>query len=105
MRPDDVAKLKNLEKENARVKRLLAEKELVNDMLREVARGKMVTPRRRWMAVVSLQDRFGVSERRACRVLAQHRSTQRHRRTRGFDEARLRAMSLKFPAPGIAGST
>jgi putative transposase len=40
MRPDDVAKLKNLEKENARLKRLLAEKELDNDMLREVARGK-----------------------------------------------------------------
>src|SRR3974390_3308628 len=40
MRPDDVAKLKNLERENARLKRLLAEKELDNDMLREVARGK-----------------------------------------------------------------
>jgi len=40
MRPDDVARLKNLEKENARLKRLLAEKELDNDMLREVARGK-----------------------------------------------------------------
>ena len=40
MRPDDVARLKNLERENARLKRLLAEKELDNDMLREVARGK-----------------------------------------------------------------
>jgi hypothetical protein len=40
MRPDDVARLKNLEKENARLKRLLAEKELDNDMLREVAKGK-----------------------------------------------------------------
>ena len=40
MRPDDVARLKNLEKENARLKRLLAEKELDNDMLRDVAKGK-----------------------------------------------------------------
>ena len=40
MRPDDVVRLKNLEKENARLKRLLAEKELDNDMLREVAKGK-----------------------------------------------------------------
>ena len=32
MRPDDVARLKTLEKENARLKRLLAEKELDNDM-------------------------------------------------------------------------
>ena len=25
-----------------------------------------------------MRDKFGVSERRACRVLGQHRSTQRH---------------------------
>ena len=35
MRPDDVVRLKRLEKENTRLKRLLAEKELDNDMLRE----------------------------------------------------------------------
>jgi putative transposase len=39
MRPEDVARLKALEKENARLKRLLAERELDVDMLREVARG------------------------------------------------------------------
>jgi len=39
MRPEDVVRLKRLEKENARLKRLLAEKELDVDMLREVARG------------------------------------------------------------------
>ena len=39
MRPEGVVRLKQLEKENARLKRLLAEKELDNDMLREVARG------------------------------------------------------------------
>ena len=39
MRPDDVARLKALEKENARLKRLLAERDNDNDndMLREVA--------------------------------------------------------------------
>ena len=37
MRPDDVARLKTLEQENARLKRLLAEKELDIDMLRMVA--------------------------------------------------------------------
>ena len=40
MRPDNVARLKNLERENVRLKRHLAEKELDNDMLREVAKGK-----------------------------------------------------------------
>lgn len=37
----------------------------------------MVTPDRRRAAVVRLVDRFGVSERRACGVVGQHRSTQR----------------------------
>ena len=36
-----------------------------------------MTPDRRRAAVVGLVDRFGVSERRACRVVGQHRSTQR----------------------------
>jgi putative transposase len=39
MRPEDVVRLKQLEKENARLKRLLAERELDIDMLREVSRG------------------------------------------------------------------
>lgn len=36
-----------------------------------------MTPDRR-RAVVVLQNRFGVSERRACRVVGQHRSTHRY---------------------------
>ena len=39
MRPEEVARLKTWEKETGWLKRLLAEKELDNDMLREVARG------------------------------------------------------------------
>ena len=41
MRPEDAVRLKQLDEENARLKRLLAEKELDNDMLREVARGNL----------------------------------------------------------------
>ena len=37
----------------------------------------MVTPDRRRRAVSVLVERFGVSQRRACRVVGQHRSTQR----------------------------
>jgi putative transposase len=37
----------------------------------------MVTPNRRRQAVIVLEDVFGVSQRRACRVVGQHRSTQR----------------------------
>ena len=38
----------------------------------------MVTPNRRRQAVAVLEDEFGVWERRACKVVGQHRSTQRH---------------------------
>jgi len=37
---DDVKKLKSLEKENTRLKKLLAEAELEKDMLREIAKGE-----------------------------------------------------------------
>ena len=39
----------------------------------------MVTAAQRRQAVGPLREAFGVSERRACRVLGQHRSTQRQR--------------------------
>ena len=51
----------------------------------------MVTPDRRRVAVQRVQQRFGVSERRACAVLGQHRSTQRRAKAPPDDaEARLR---------------
>ena len=51
----------------------------------------MVTPDRRRIAVERVQVRFGVSERRACRVVGQHRSTQRRAKARPDDaEGRLR---------------
>ena len=39
MRPEDVVRLKALEKENGRLKRIVGEQALDLDMLREVARG------------------------------------------------------------------
>lgn len=51
-----------------------------------------------------LQDRLSVSERRACRIAGQHRSTQRHRPLRGDrDDAlrvRLRSLSREHPRWG-----
>jgi putative transposase len=43
-----------------------------------------------------LQETFGVSERRACRVLGQHRSTQRQRPKAKDDEQRLVARMLEL---------
>ena len=49
MKADDVKRLKELEKENAQLKRqrLVADKELENLALREIASGKMVSPSQR----------------------------------------------------------
>lgn len=40
MTPDDTRRLKQLERENGRLKKLLAERSLEVDLLKEVARGK-----------------------------------------------------------------
>ncbi len=53
--------------------------------------GKLVSPSRRRQAVRMLQDRLGLSERRACRYAGQHRSTQRHESLVAGEDQALRA--------------
>ncbi|MGY1962584.1 IS3 family transposase [Nocardia gipuzkoensis] len=77
LKADDAKKLKELERENTVLKRLLAEAELEKAALKEIAKGKLLDPERRRAAVAHLQRLFGMSERAACRVTGQHRSTQR----------------------------
>lgn len=48
--------------------------------------GKVLSPSRRRDAVDHVVEELGVSERRACRVVGQHRSTQRKPRTPRADE-------------------
>jgi len=50
-----------------------------------------VSPARRRRAVAVLRDRLGVSERRACRYVGQHRSTQRREPSVAGDDQALRA--------------
>jgi putative transposase len=63
-----------------------------------------VSPERRRRAVRHLQDRFRVSERRACVVTSQHRSSQRYRRRLVPEEAllreRLRLLARRHPRYG-----
>jgi putative transposase len=64
-----------------------------------------LTPGRRRRAVGTLQERFGVSERRACRVTGQHRSTQRKQPQPPRDEeqrlaSRLREIAKEHPRWG-----
>jgi putative transposase len=63
-----------------------------------------VSPERRRRAVLHLQGRFRVSERRACWLTSQHRSSQRYRRRLVPDEAllreRLRLLARRHPRYG-----
>jgi putative transposase len=52
-----------------------------------------------------LRERLGLSERRACQITGQHRSTQRHQPNRGADRddalrERLRRLSAEHPRWG-----
>lgn len=50
----------------------------------------MVSPHRRREAVCVLQRRLGISERRACEITGQHRSTQRYEPKLAADDQALR---------------
>ncbi|MCK5485736.1 MAG: IS3 family transposase [Desulfobacterales bacterium] len=89
MRTSQVRRLKDLEKENVRLKKLVADLALDNAILKEASFGKLISPARRRRAVERVQQTLGVSERRACTVLSQPRSTQRYSVNRAEDEAVL----------------
>ena len=56
----------------------------------------MVGPARRRLAVLMLMDRKGISERRACEIVGQHRSTQRREPCVASDDGALRGRLRKF---------
>ena len=101
MKTSQAKRLKELEKENQRLKRAVADLTVDNMILKEASKGKLLSPERRRRCVVRVQQRLGVSERRACEVLGQARSTQRRSRKRGADEAALRADVVKVGSVAI----
>ncbi|MCH8947936.1 MAG: IS3 family transposase [Acidobacteria bacterium] len=86
---EQAKRLKELEKENARLKRLVAELSLEKQVLREVAPGKLLSPKRRCCAVERAEQGYGMSERHACRLLGQWRGTQRYEPMHRLDEDEL----------------
>ena len=58
--------------------------------------GTLLSPPRRRQAVAVVRHQLGVSERRACRVLGQARSTHRHRGRTADDEPRLVARIIEL---------
>ncbi|MEM8575865.1 MAG: IS3 family transposase [Pseudomonadota bacterium] len=93
----DARKLKALEDENARLKRLLADAMLDNAMLKDVAGKKLVTPGARRAAVAHLCETHEVSQRRACALLDVDRSSVRYESRRG-DDAELRTRIREIAA-------
>ncbi|WP_333836029.1 IS3 family transposase [Novosphingobium sp.] len=89
LKVDQVRRMKDLERENARLKRAVAELTLDKQILKEAAGGKLLGPERRRAGVRHVQAVLGVSERHACRTLGQPRSTQRKVRVVPADEAAL----------------
>ncbi|MFB9280813.1 IS3 family transposase [Microbacterium laevaniformans] len=77
LKADDAKRLKELEKQNATLKRLLAEAELEKAALKELAGGKLLSPDRRRAAVDHLKRKLWVSERMACRLVGLSRSAYR----------------------------
>jgi transposase-like protein len=89
MKADDVKGLKELRRENATLKRIVADKELENVAVKEIAKGNSrpgpEAPGRRDAPGPPRPLRAsGVPDR-------QHRSTQRHEPTQASDDAALRA--------------
>ncbi|MBW8791236.1 MAG: IS3 family transposase [Rhizobium leguminosarum] len=90
MEVSEAKRLKALEDENARLKKLLAEQMLDAAALRELLGKKMVGPAAQRDAVTHLKAVMGLSERRACQIISADRKTIRYRSSRP-PEVELRA--------------
>ncbi|MDP1702822.1 MAG: IS3 family transposase [Aestuariivirga sp.] len=86
----DARKLRALEEENGKLKRLLADAMLDASALRELLGKKMVGPAAKREAVACLKEQFQMSERRACEVVAADRKMVRYQ-SRRPPETELRA--------------
>ncbi|ASS53998.1 IS3 family transposase [Rhizobium leguminosarum] len=82
MEVSEAKRLKALEDENTRLKKLLAEQMLDAAALCELLGKKMVGPAAKREAVTHLKAVMGLSERRACQIVSADRKTIRYRSNR-----------------------
>ncbi|WP_316186356.1 MULTISPECIES: IS3 family transposase [unclassified Bradyrhizobium] len=85
----EAKRLKTLEDENTRLKRLLADAMLDNAALKDLPGKEVVTPAAKRKAVAHLVRVHGMSERRACKAIGCCRMTVRYQTSRA-DDAGLR---------------
>ncbi|WP_088580383.1 IS3 family transposase [Burkholderia ubonensis] len=74
MEVSEARRLKDLETENARLKKLLAEAMLDMEALKVVVKGKPLSPQAKREAVAAIREKVDISERRACRLVGLSRS-------------------------------
>lgn len=87
--------LKQLEEENARLKRLVADQALDNSVLKRSAEKVLLTVEDRRSAVRDAQESAGISERRACRLVGMERASFRYiPRRSGQEELEERMKTL-----------
>ncbi|WP_406870279.1 IS3 family transposase [Thioclava sp. 'Guangxiensis'] len=91
MNRNQLKRLKELEQENTRLRRVVSDLTLDKLILTEAAKGKLLSPSRRRQCIDHVRQELGVSERRSCRALGQYRSTQRKIPAGRQDEALLTA--------------
>ncbi|MEZ5933895.1 MAG: IS3 family transposase [Alphaproteobacteria bacterium] len=96
MGTDQLRELKRLQKENDRLRKAVSDLTLDKLILKEAAPGKLLSPSRRRACIDQVLTQFCVSERRVCRVLGQHRSTQRYRPRGRADEDQLVADMIEL---------
>jgi len=103
MDASEAKRLKQLEEENATLKRLLAETMLDASALRELLAKKMVGPAAKREGVAHLQAVMGLSERRACSIVNADRKMVRYRSRRAPDTALRRHSAIsRMSAAGLA---
>jgi putative transposase len=78
MEISDVAKMKALEDENRRLKRIVADQALNIDVLKMAASGKILMPAQKRRVVQAVREQFDISERQACRYLRINRRMIRY---------------------------
>jgi hypothetical protein len=110
MKADDAKRLRELERENAQLKRIVADKGAADRRAEDHQLGKILSPGRRRAAVHCLQEQLGVSERWACLVVGQSRTTQRRRlpslgQVEQHLRARLRELARAHPRYGYRRMT
>ena len=91
LQTNQVKRMKELEQENGSASQSGLRSDARQDDPGRSCQGKLLSPSRRRRCVEHVRRLFSVSERRLCRVLGQHRSTQRKQPRGRHDEERLTA--------------